>query len=185
MMKILRGIVSRSPEVFDIRSTPQDGAMWISRTTRLQRYHVPELLQEWRKFGKADGALADFEMFVLLPVVIVQMNMLQAWSERLNAGLNAAIDVCVSSVQRAHHGGMADRIDESEMIDERGNDLGRTQLYVFNTDTDPAITGNGGASSQGIDSKLEGFLAQGLLRSRRLMRWRDDLAHVRDHHIAP
>jgi hypothetical protein len=70
------------------------------------------MLQEWRKFGKADSALADLEMFVLIAVVVMQMNMLEAWPKGLNAGLNATIDVGVSSIQSAHYGGMADGVDE-------------------------------------------------------------------------
>ena len=126
---------------------------------RLERYQVVEMLQEWRKFGKPDGALADFQMFVLLTVVVMQMNMLQTWPKGLNAGLNAAVDMGMPGIQRAHHGGMSDRIDEPEMIGERGDDLGGTQLYVFDADAYPAIAGYGGTSRQGIDGKLEGFLA--------------------------
>ena len=96
----------------DVFTTAQDGAVWISRTARLQRDHVAEMLQEWRKFGKADGALADLEMFVLLTVVVMQMNMLQAWTKGLNAGLNAAINVGMPSIQSAHYGVMADGVDK-------------------------------------------------------------------------
>jgi len=58
MIKILRGIVSGSPELFDVITTAQDGAVWINRIARLQRYQVAKMLQEWRKFDKVDGALA-------------------------------------------------------------------------------------------------------------------------------
>jgi hypothetical protein len=58
-------------------------------------------------------------------------------------------------------------------------------LYVFNADPYAAIAGDGSASSQGIDSQLEGFLAQGLLRDGGMVRRWDDLAHVRHHHITP
>src|SRR5215510_4919167 len=97
MIKILRGIVSGSPELFDVITTAQDGAGWISRTARLQRDQVAKMLQEWRKFGKADSTLADLEMFVLVAVVVMQMNMLEAWPKGLNAGLNATTNVGVSS----------------------------------------------------------------------------------------
>ena len=96
----------------DVFTTAQDGAVWISRTARLQRYNVAKMLQEGRKFSKADGALVDLEMFVLVAVVVMQMNMLETWPKSLNASLNAAIDVGVSSIQSAHHGRMADRVDE-------------------------------------------------------------------------
>src|SRR6266850_1654114 len=71
------------------------------------------------------------------------------------------------------------------MVGERGNDLSRTQLYVFNADAYPAIARHRRTSSQGIDGKLEGFLAQGLRRRSGMVRWRDDLAHVCHDHIAP
>lgn len=143
------------------------------------------MLQEGRKFGKADSTLADFQMFVFDAMVVVQMNMLQAWPKGLNAGLNTAIDVGMPGIQGAHHGRMSDRLDEPEMIGKRGNDLVWMQLYVFNADPYAAIAGDGGASSQGIDGKLEGFLAQGLLRDGGMVRRWDDLTHVRHHHITP
>ena len=68
--------------------------------------------RKWRKFGKADGALADLEMFVLVAMVVMQMNVLQAWPKSLDAGLNAAIDMGMPGIQSAHHGGMSDRVDE-------------------------------------------------------------------------
>jgi hypothetical protein len=82
------------------------------RTARLKRYHVAKMLQEGRKFSKADGALPTSRCSSFHRGYPAQMNMLQAWTKGLNVGLNAAINVGMPSIQSAHYGVMADRVDK-------------------------------------------------------------------------
>ena len=112
------------------------------------------MVQKRGKFGEANGALADFEMFILVAVVIMQMNVLQAWPKRLDTGLNTAIHMGMAGIQRTHHGGMSDAVDKSQMIAKGGNDLSGAQLYVFNADPYTASGGHGGTLSKGIKRKL-------------------------------
>ena len=81
------------------------------------------MLQKRGDFGETNGALADFEVLVLVAMVIMQMNVLQAWPESLDTGLNAAIDMGMAGIQRAHYSGMSDAVDKSQMFAKGGNHL--------------------------------------------------------------
>ena len=54
---------------------------------------MPKIFQKPGTLLEGHGSLSDFEMFVLFPMIVVEVNVLEPRAKGVDAGLNAAVDV--------------------------------------------------------------------------------------------